>query len=385
MRALHGLLLAALAASGCTEPAGTSHSCGEVTLERPVLVLGSDFVASALGRLGTDGCLTEIPDLALGGDASLSLGNGGPFVSVRVDGVVYAVDPETLSLTRSWVSYGEGETKFAMPCGDAGLVSNPHDADLDAAGRLWVARYDQPTIGVVEPDGSFGATVDLASFADGDGLPEVESIRVVGDHVYAAVDRLDRCALYKAVGPGRIAVIDASKREVTGAIELGGRNPFGRMVSAPWDPSGSTVAIALPGDFFVIDDGDAAAIVDLASGTVQGFGKESALGGSIAQVVPAASDEVYAIVAGAEQANATRVVRLDPMTGEVTATLADSRDERDGGGYCHVGLGIVGPHVLVGSKPPCAPAILAFDRETGRRAGSVQPERLPPLSLLPLP
>ncbi|UQA55130.1 YncE family protein [Polyangium aurulentum] len=385
MRARYGLLLAALAASGCTEPAGNALTCGEFKPERPVLVLGSDFVASALGRLGADGCLTEIPDLTLGGDASLSIGNAGPFVSVRVDGVVYAVDPETLSLTRTWVSYGEDEAKFQMPCGNAGLVSNPHDADLDAAGRLWVARYDQPTIGVVEPDGSFGGTVDLGSFADSDGLPEVEAIRVVGARVYAAVDRLDRCALYKPAGPGRIAVIDAEKREVTGAIELGGANPFGRMISAPWDPSGSTVAIALPGSFSAIDDGDAAAIVDLASGAVQGFGKESSLGGSIAEVAPAAPDEAYAIVAGPEQANATRVVRLDPATGEVVATLADSRDEREGGGYCHVGLAIVGAHVLVGSKPPCAPAILAFDRETGRKAGAIQPERLPPLSLVPLP
>jgi hypothetical protein len=385
MRSRLGLVLAALAAWGCTEPAGTSRVCAEILPERPVLVLGSDFVASALGRLDAEGCLTEIPDLALGGDASLSMGNAGPFVSVRVEGVVYSVDPEALSLTRAWVSHGEDEKKFTTPCGDAGLVSNPHDADLDAAGRLWVARYDQPSIGIVEPDGSFGGAVDLSSFADADGLPEIEAIRVVGDRVYAAVDRLDRCAAYAPAGPGRIAVIDASSRDVTGAIELGGNNPFGRMVSAPWDASGGTVAIALPGSFSAIDDGDAAAFVDLPSGAVQGFAKESSLGGSIAEIAPAAPDEVYAIVAGTDQANPTQLVRLDPATGEVTATLADSRDDLAGGGYCHVGLAIVGAHVLVGSKPPCAPAIHAFDRGTGRKVGSVQPERLPPLALLPLP
>jgi hypothetical protein len=385
MTARYGLVLAALAAWGCTEPAGTSLVCGDVAPERPLLVLGSDFVASSLGRLGADGCLTEIPDFALGGDASLSMGNAGPFVSVRVEGVVHSVDPEALSLTRAWVSYGEDEKKFAMPCGEAGMLSNPHDADQDAAGRLWVARYDQPSIGIVEPDGSFGGAVDLSSFADADGLPEIEAIRVVGDRVYAAVERIDRCAKLAVAGPGRIAVIDASTRAVTGAIELGGDNPFGRMVPAPWDASGGTVAIALPGSFYALDDGDAAAIVDLTSGAVQGFAQESSLGGSIAEIAPAAPDEAYAIVAGTDQANPTRLVRLDPTTGQVIATLADSRDDLAGGGYCHVGLAIVGPHVLVGSKPPCAPAIHAFDRDTGRKVGSVQPERLPPSALLPLP
>ncbi|MRG91598.1 hypothetical protein [Polyangium spumosum] len=378
-----GALLTLL--GGCSEPAGAARTCSGVALDGSVLMLAGNLQASGLGRIDATGCMTEIPDISLGADPSLSLGRGGPFVCVRDEGLVRAVDPATLAITRMWVAFGASEGTFELATGGTAKgPHNPHDADLDADGRLWVARFEQPGVAVLEPDGSFGGVVDLSAFADVDGLPEIEAIRVVGDHAYAVVERLDR-RTWKPAEDGAIVVIDVASRSVVGSIDLGGKNPFGRMNVAPWDPSGKTVALAMPGDFYAIDPGHAAAIVDLEAREVQGIAEESALDGSISEVALAAPDEVYVIVAGTALENPTRLVRLDPSGKTAPRVLADTREGGRSGNFDYAGLAVVGRHVLLGDRAYGAPAIRIFERATGNEVGALRPERLPPLSLLPLP
>jgi hypothetical protein len=157
------------------------------------------------------------------------------------------------------------------------------------------------------------------------------------------------------------------------------------MRPVPWDASGRTVALAMPGDFFAIDEGNAAAIVDLETLDVTGIAEESAFGGSIAEVELAAPDEAYAIVAGTGLENATRLVRFDPSGKTEPRVLADTRDGGQGGNYDYWGLAVVGRHVLLGDRAYGAPAIHIFERATGIEVGTLQPERLPPMSLLPAP
>jgi len=378
------LPLALVLLGGCVEPAPTSRVCGGVHLDEPLLVLSSNLQASGLGRLDEEGCLVEIPDIALGADPSLSSGSGGPMVCVRDQGLVHALDPSTLAITRTWVAYDEAEPTFELATGGkAKGPHNPHDADVDAEGRLWVARFEQPTLGVVGADGAFVAKVDLSAFADVDGLPEVEAVRVVGDRVHAALERLDR-RTWKPAESGVVVTIDVASREILGSIDLGGLNPFGRMKPAPWDLSGATVGIALPGDFFAIDEGNAAVIVDLSAGVVTGIADESELGGSIAEIALGAPDEAYAIVAGPEIQNPTRLVRLDPTGKTPPRVLADTRSGGGDGAYDYAGLAVIGDFVLLGDRSYAAPALRVFDRATGTEVGSLRPERLPPLSLAPL-
>jgi len=377
--------------AGCSEPASVAYSCSGVTLGGSALLLASNYQASALGRVDEKGCLTEIPDIALGTDPAFSLGNAGPFVNARSEELVYSIDPDKLAITRTFVPSTDAEKAdtITLPCGGQVKGLNPHDADLDASGRLWVARYNRPSLGVVAPDGSFEAAVDLSPLADADGLPEIESVRVVGDRAYATLELLDRCSSYKPTGHGRIAVIDVTTKQllVAETIELGGTNPFGRMVGAPWDSSGHTVGIALPGDTSAIELGDAAAIVDLSKpGEGKGFGDEATLGGSVVELVLAAPDEAYLIVADTTPTiNAEHVVRIDPQTGAIGPTLLDSRWVKEGGGYCYAGLALVGTHLLIGENDRCTPSIHVFDRATGAEEGVLHPSRLPPVSLLPLP
>lgn len=384
------LALGLVVCPACSEPAGAARTCGGVPLDGAALLLASSFQASGLGRIAEDGCLTEIPDIALGVDPSLALGQGGPFVIARSEALVHAFDPDTLAITRTLVAYADDaelEAPFVFPgCSDRQTHGiNPHDADFDAAGRLWVARYEKPTIGIIAADGSFAGTVDLSMYADADGLPEVEAIRVVGDRVHAVLELLDRCNGYKPSANGAIVSIDAETRTVAGLVDLGGKNPFGRMKPVPWDPTGDTVAIALPGDFFAIDEGNAAVQVKLSTGEVAPIAFEAVLDGSIAEVALAAPDEGYAIVAGVEPQNPTRLVAFDPRTGAPSATLLDTRAGGAEGNYDYTGLAVVGAHVLVGDRAYGAPAIHVIERATGREVGTIRPERLPPVSLVPSP
>ncbi len=378
-----GALLALL--EGCSEPAGTARTCSGVALDGPVLVLASNLQASGLGRIDEAGCLTEVPDIALGADPSLSFGHDGPFVCVRDEGLALFVDPSSLAITRTWVTFGASETTFELATGGkAKGPHNPHDADLDADGRLWVARFEQPGVAVLEPDGSFGGVVDLSSFADVDGLPEVEAIRVVSGRAFAVLERLDR-RTWKPAENGLLVAIDVASRSVVGSVDLGGKNPFGRMKSAPWDPSGATVVLAMPGDFYALDDGHAAVIVNLETLDVTGIAEENTFGGSIVEIALAAPDEAYAIVAGIELENPTRLVRFDPSGKTEPRVLADTREGGKRGTYDYAGLAVVGRHVLLGDRAYGAPAIHIFERATGLEVGSLKPERLPPVSLLPLP
>ena len=330
--------------------------------------------------------MNEVPDIALGVDPVLSMSQERVFALVRDQNLTYEVDPTTLALTKKFVTYEDAELSPRMICDRLVKTINPWDAAVDANGRLWVARYDQPTVAIVEPDGSFSGTVDLSAYADTDGLPEASAVHVAGDRAYVAIERLDRCNGWQPAGPGVIVEIDVATRAVVKSIELGGTNPFGRLVPVPWDSSGNTVAVALTGDFFSIDDGDVAAIVDLQSGTAKGFGRETELDGSVAEVVVAAPDEAYMIVANPDMTNATSLVRIDPQTGQISGKLLDSRTSSNpGGGYCHRGLAVVGEHLLVGSKAPCETGVIVLERQSGQRLGLIPPAKLPPIAIQAVP
>lgn len=385
-----GVVVASFAL-GCGQSPGLSRTCSGLSLDGASLVLLSTYQVSGLGRIDTDGCLTEVPDIALGTDPALSGGGDHVFVVARIEELVHEIDPDNLSFGRTFVPYTEAEIEetHVLECNQQIVKgTNPQDVDVDADGRLWIARLNKPTVAILETDGSFSATVDLSSFADADGLPEASAVHVVGDRAYVAIERLDRCGNWWPTGPGLIAEIDVATRMVVKSIELGGANPFGRMVPAPWDLSGNTVALALPGRILEINDGDAAAIVNLKSGDVTGFGREVELGGSVAEVALAAPDEAYMIVTNADDPtiNATSVVRIDPQTGQIAAKLLDSRTSSEpGGGYCHRGLAVVGPHVLVGSNTPCETGVVVLERQTGQQLGVIRPSKLPPIAFQAVP
>lgn len=376
--------------AGCGEPPSSPSAYDGPPLSSAALVLLAGQQVSGLGRIDIDGNLLEVPDVALGSDPVLATSVQTIFAIVRDQNIAYEVDPSSLALHDSFVTYtpAELDTSKLLDCDLLVKGINPQDVAVDSKGRRWVTRYEQPSLAIIEPNGSFSGTVDLSADADADGFPEASGIHIAGDHAYVAVERLDRCGGWVPAGLGRILEIDVATREVTKRIELGGANPFGRLVPAPWDSSGNTVAVALAGNFLSIDEGDAAAIVKLDSGEVMGFGRESDLDGSVTEVVLAAPDEAYAIVSNPKLplVNATSVIRIDPTTGQVSARLLDSRSSKNpDGGFCHRGLAVLGDHILVGSQSPCEIGVFVLDRRSGEQLGVIHPAKLPPIAIQAAP
>jgi hypothetical protein len=371
-------MAAALAAAGttaCTEPRTHARGCPDVplALHHAMIVLESDRSStSAIGRIDLDGCLEETADVTLGGDPSLSLSRGRPFVSVRDQGIVLELNPETAAITRSIPVFQQGEPQ-----------PNPWDVAVDAAGRIWVARYNLASAAVIEPDGSWAGTVDLGPLSDDDGIPEMGAAAAFGDRVFIAIERL-RATGEDGWAPAAAGAIAVASTEppfaLSEPIELTGKNPFGRLVPSLSDPTGSSVTSATPGDFDAIDDGSGVELIDLDTGDHRVLVSEAALGGSVTEAIIAGPSEGYAIVAGPEKGtNPTSVVRFDPTSGKVTRTLAGPA-----GAFVHTGLTVNGPYVVVGDRTYGAPGIHFFDRETGERAASLTPQVLAPVSIISL-
>lgn len=386
--AVGGIVVASFLA-GCGDPPSFPSTYAGPPLASSALVLLANQQVSGLGRIEVDGSMKEVPDIALGTDPVLSASRERFFAVVRDQNLVHEIDPLTLALRQKFVPYEDPELDVErMICNKLVKGINPQDVAVDADGRLWITRFEQPNVIILEPDGSFSGSVDLSAYADADGLPEASAVHIAGDHAYVTIERLDRCGGWVPTGPGVILEIEIATRMVVKSIELGGANPFGRMVPAPWDSSGNTVAVGLPGEFLAINDGDAAAIVDLQSGTAKGFGREEDLDGSAAEVVLAAPDEAYMIVSNPEDptTNATSVVRIDPQTGQVSGKLLDSRTAANpGGGFHHRGLAIVGDHVLVGSQAPGDTGVIVLERQSGKQLGVIRPAKLPAISIQAVP
>lgn len=393
MRPLKLALLGFVSASvlaGCSEPPSSSSAYDGPPLSSAALVLLAGQQVSGLGRIDTDGQLLEVPDIALGTDPVLATSVQTIFAIVRDQNIVYEVDPDTLALQNSFVTYADNELETSKMLDCQLLVKgiNPQDVAVDSQGRRWVTRYERSSVAIIESNGNFSGTVDLSADADADGLPEAAGIHIAGDHAYIALELLDRCGGWVPSGPAKILEVDLATREVTKRIELGGANPFGRLVPAPWDSSGNTVAVALAGNFLSLDEGDAAAIVKLDTGEVQGFGRESEFEGSVTEIVLAAPNEAYAIVSNPKltQVNATSVIRIDPTTGQVTGRLLDSRTSKNSdGGFCHRGLVVLGGHLLVGSQSPCEIGVFVLDRLSGEQLGVIHPAKLPPIAIQAAP
>lgn len=338
-----------------------------------MIVLESDrSSSSAIGRIDLEGCMEETADVALGSDPALSFSRGRPFVSARDLGVVLELSRETGAITRSIAVFQEGEPQ-----------PNPWDVAVDAAGRLWVARYNLASAAVIEADGSWAGAVDMGPLSDDDGIPEMSAAVAYGDRVFIAVERLRSSGEdgWTPAAEGAIAVASINPPFALGEpIELTGKNPFGRLVPSLVDPFGSSVSAATPGDFDAIDEGSGVELIHLDSGEHRVVISEAALKGSPTEAIIAGPSEGYAIVAGPEQGtNPTSVVRFDPTSGEVTRTLAGPA-----GAFVHTGLAVNGPYVVVGDRTYGAPAIHFFDRETGERAASLTPQVLAPVSIIAL-
>jgi hypothetical protein len=217
----------------------TCLSCGQSAPACPasgVLVVTTDYMMSSeVGVLPLDGTpAVLLSGNDLGADPALATSAGRHFFIARDRDTIYEID-SCGRATNQWSARAPGEV-CPLPPRTPGNC-NPQDVAVASDGSLWIARFNVPSLLIAPPPGSTALdnTVDFSAFdKDGDGNPEMSSVRIVGNRAFIALERLTQQTdgNYLAQQPSQIAVLDTTSLAVVSTVTLAGRNPFGLMVEA---------------------------------------------------------------------------------------------------------------------------------------------------------
>lgn len=274
----------------------------------------------------------------------------------------------------------EGRTERSFRVYESGKSpssANPRDVAIASDGALWVTRYGETSVLVLEADGTRRATVDLASFADEDGRPDMSAIAIVGDTAYVALRRLERGVGTKK-NDATVIAIDTGSRTARAFVTLPAKGPidkFKRRGNELWIACIGG-PITLPGD--PEPDRNAAVVkIDLPSATAKKVFDEGAAGGFVTAFELADDTMGYAIVASFEsRENPTSIVRFDPSRG----VRIDAQPWARTSGYSFWDLGYLPQSglLLVADRTKDAPGLRVLSTRDGARLGLI-PTRLEPV------
>ncbi len=225
-RALPTLLLTwTLAAVGC--PTGADDDAGDDDAgddddggQTHAVIATTDFAVGALASVDLDDGTVVDEITATSGDPVVWSDGGRVFQlnrfmfdSVRVH------EPPALEVPALEFSTGAGSNPYAVAW---------------CAGALFVVRYDRDSIGIYDPaSGLPVGEVDLAPWADADGLPEASTLVRRGETLYVGLERLDRDGevWLPAPGGGAVLEVDCAAREVVREWATG---PNVKVQAHPW-------------------------------------------------------------------------------------------------------------------------------------------------------
>ena len=197
-----------------------------------------------------------------------------------------------------------------------GAGSNPHDIAVVAPDKAYVTRYGGHELWIVDPSAPSCATfhtgtIDLAAYADADGIPEMDQMAVVGTRLFVSVQRLDRRHGFAPTDRSLLVVVDTTTDVPVGEVRLTGKNAFGDSSGIVHDPASDRLAVSTPGDLYTIGDGGIEWIDPIAL-TAAGrfFATEDQLGGNVTDFVLVSATKAYAIVQGPTLRNS--LVAFDP-------------------------------------------------------------------------
>lgn len=206
-----------------------------------------------------------------------------------------------------------------------GNGSNPSDIIVVSPHKAYVSLYQRAEILIVDPTtGVSLGGIDLAPFADADGIPEADHMARFGRWLFVSLERLDETHVFVPTDTSLVAVIDAGADTVVDvnpalpgkqAIVLSRTNP---VTAFAWDPVERVFYLGCAGSYRATDGG----IVKIDPATMRDLGvvaTEAALGGDIAHIEWHTATHGYAIVTDADF-NAS-LVTWNPSTGAKLATI----------------------------------------------------------------
>ncbi|HEY2385319.1 MAG TPA: hypothetical protein VGK30_00040 [Candidatus Binatia bacterium] len=220
-----------------------------------------------------------------------------------------------------------------------GNGTNPHDILVVAPTKAYVTLYERAQLAIVDPsvgpscDGFLRGSIDLSPLADADGIPEMDQMALVGDRLYVSLERLNRRNFFQPTDASVLAVIDTTSDTLvdvdpsTAAIDgirLAGTNPFTESQGLTVDAATGDILTSSVGSFGTIGDGGIER-VDTSTNRSAGFiVTESDLGANITDFVLLDAHQAYALLLDLNSIN--RLVRFDPTTRTITATLLSSSE-----------------------------------------------------------
>lgn len=113
-----------------------------------------------------------------------------------------------------------------------GAGSNPQDV-VAVGDKLYIAALNSAGVITIDGQGAMNV-IDLASLDAIDGIPDCQSLALVGTSLVVTCGILDNFA---PSGLGKVAIIDTTDDSVTGSFDLTTPNPFGLLYKTP-DQSG---------------------------------------------------------------------------------------------------------------------------------------------------
>jgi len=206
-----------------------------------------------------------------------------------------------------------------------GNGSNPVDIVFVSPTKAYVSRNNSTELWIVNPStGAHTGTINLASFADGDGLPEMDRMVITGGKLFISIQRLDRNNWWLPVSPSWLAVVDVATDVLvdcdpgtpgTQGVLLTGTDPFSPIQLNPWT---GRLYVSCVGWWGAADG--KVEIVNPATLASEGYiFTETAAGGDINDVEILSADKGYAIVTDASFNQ--MLVSFNPSTGERIAKL----------------------------------------------------------------
>lgn len=114
-----------------------------------------------------------------------------------------------------------------------GVQANPQDLAFMPSGQMALTLYNRNSIQILNrSNGNLVATVDLSSFADGDGYAEVFAVAYVAGALYVTLQRLNRTATdatWPPWGDSYLLKIDATNFSLLKSTLLTHSNPVSRL------------------------------------------------------------------------------------------------------------------------------------------------------------
>jgi len=158
--------------------------------------------------------------------------------------------------------------------------------------------------------------IDLTSFADEDGNPEVDALHLIGTTLYASVQRLDRNNFFRPVGASFVLAIDTETDTVTHQIPVE-LNPFTDFIELP----DGNLLLGSPALFGVVADGGIN-LIDTSTNTNFVVISDETLGGDVSDIVMITDSKGYAI--SVDESFNTNIVSFDLDTRSKLQTVMES-------------------------------------------------------------